>query len=168
MNIFILDEDPRQAARDLCNKHVPKMLVESAQLICTGLSINGVAKEHLLYKPTHTHHPCSLWVSQHQSNAAWLWEHADELSIEYTCRYNKIHKTSMVLEQMKQFKPDVNWCDHTTFVQAMPDQYKNSCAVDAYRAYYIAEKAKFAKWLPRANSPDWWPFEEQSNAAHVE
>jgi hypothetical protein len=37
----------------------------------------------------------------------------------------------------------------------MPDQYKRPDAIEAYRAYYIGEKLKFAKWEPRAKRPDW-------------
>ena len=40
MNIFVVDEDPEVAARQLCDKHVVKMILESAQMLCT------VALEH--------------------------------------------------------------------------------------------------------------------------
>ena len=36
MNIFILDEDPVIAARMLCDRHIPKMIVESAQMLSTA------------------------------------------------------------------------------------------------------------------------------------
>ena len=35
MNIFILNEDPIKAAQDQCDKHVVKMIVESAQMLST-------------------------------------------------------------------------------------------------------------------------------------
>ena len=35
MNIFVLDEDPVKAAEYHCNKHVCKMILESAQMLCT-------------------------------------------------------------------------------------------------------------------------------------
>ena len=40
------------------------------------------------------------------------------------------------------------------FYQAMPDQYRNECAVTAYRAYYHGEKANFATW--KSEVPQWW------------
>jgi hypothetical protein len=43
----------------------------------------------------------------------------------------------------------------TTFVQAMPEQYKNENAVVAYRSYYINEKAAFAKWKA-TEVPEWF------------
>ena len=35
MNIFVLHKDPTVAAQMLCDKHVPKMIVESAQMLST-------------------------------------------------------------------------------------------------------------------------------------
>jgi hypothetical protein len=36
MNIFILDKDPVLAAQLQCDKHVVKMIVESAQMLSTA------------------------------------------------------------------------------------------------------------------------------------
>ena len=36
MNIFVLHEDPITAAKHHCDKHVVKMILESAQLLCTA------------------------------------------------------------------------------------------------------------------------------------
>ena len=36
MNIFVLDKDPHIAAQMHCDKHVPKMIVESAQMLSTA------------------------------------------------------------------------------------------------------------------------------------
>ena len=36
MNIFVLDNDPDTAARMMCDKHVVKMIVESAQMLSTA------------------------------------------------------------------------------------------------------------------------------------
>ena len=36
MNIFCLDKDPVKAAQMMCDKHIVKMLLESAQLMCTA------------------------------------------------------------------------------------------------------------------------------------
>ena len=46
----------------------------------------------------------------------------------------------------------------TPFAQAMPDQYKDSNAVIAYRKYYINEKKRFAKWKNSA-VPKWFTQE---------
>ena len=36
MNIFYLDKDPVKAAKYSCDKHVVKMILESAQMLCTA------------------------------------------------------------------------------------------------------------------------------------
>ena len=36
MNIFILDKNPIKAAREHCDKHVVKMIVESGQMLSTA------------------------------------------------------------------------------------------------------------------------------------
>ena len=36
MNIFVLDKDPKVAAEEHCDKHVVKMIGESAQMLSTA------------------------------------------------------------------------------------------------------------------------------------
>lgn len=36
MNIFVLDTNPQKAAEYHCNKHICKMLLESAQMLCAA------------------------------------------------------------------------------------------------------------------------------------
>jgi len=37
MNIFFLSESPVLSARYLCDKHIPKMFLESAQMLSTAV-----------------------------------------------------------------------------------------------------------------------------------
>jgi len=41
MNIFYLDRNPYKAAEKHYNKHVVKMVLEAAQLLCTAHHIEG-------------------------------------------------------------------------------------------------------------------------------
>ena len=36
MNIFYLDKNPNTAAKMMCDKHIIKMILESAQMLCTA------------------------------------------------------------------------------------------------------------------------------------
>ena len=36
MNIFYVDKDPKTAAKMMCDKHIIKMILESAQMLCTA------------------------------------------------------------------------------------------------------------------------------------
>tara|TARA_Y100001973_G_C5198702_1_gene336097 strand:+ start:1039 stop:1497 length:459 start_codon:yes stop_codon:yes gene_type:complete len=143
MNIFILHKNPKRAAVDLCDQHIVKMILESAQMLCSAFPNNTAP-----YKRAYYNHPCTVWTRTSKQNYKWLLDHADELCAEYTRRYSKRHKSQKV----------INWCryhlhkitfpkyNQTPFAQAMPDDYKNNCAVTAYRNYYKNEKLHFAKW----------------------
>ena len=146
MNIFVLDKNPAVAAMYHCDKHVPKMILESAQMLST---VFGGP-----YKPTHKNHPCTIWVAQSRQNAEWLWVLADALNCEYKDRFNhaRNHKSWDAIEPVWRdinALPDIGL---TPFAQAMPDEFKQSNAVDAYRAYYRSKS--FAAW--RVGAPDWW------------
>lgn len=160
MNIFYLDRDPYCAARMMCNKHVCKMAVESAQLLCAAHT-DGSAP----YKVTHVNHPCAKWVRQSRQNYVWLCDHAMALINEYDKRYGikkgRDHASKVIIEWCYHNIPDLPNIGSTPVALCMPDQYKKFDAVAAYRAFYIGEKARFAKWAPYAYPPDWWPFPEK-------
>jgi hypothetical protein len=46
MNIFALDSDPCKAARMMCDKHIPKMIVETAQMMASALSADDGLGPH--------------------------------------------------------------------------------------------------------------------------
>ena len=152
MNIFVVDKDPKIAAKSLCDKHVIKMILESAQLLSTHDRLNGLAGER--YKITHINHPCRVSLNN-ESNYIWLCKHLNYLLEEYTRRFNKIHKTTNIfLKYWKQFVIlNNNKCQ---FVQCMPDEFKNDDVVFAYRSYY-KYKSKIMKSFKYTNSnkPYW-------------
>ena len=53
MNIFYLSTDPEKAAKYMYNKHVVKMILESAQLLCTAHVISDGENADVPYKVTH-------------------------------------------------------------------------------------------------------------------
>ena len=157
MNIFVLDKDPKIAATMACDKHVVRMIMETAQMLCTVARNCGY--DNAPYKSTHSRHPCTLWAGESSGNWDWLVKHGIALSEEYTERYGKRHKSQDVIEWCRDLGNIVNSGSLTPFAQAMPDKYKNDDAVIAYRNYYKGEKARFAKWK-HDNAPDWWVKEE--------
>lgn len=156
MNIFVLDEDPGIAAQMLCDKHVCKMIVETAQILSAAHHYYNTKFKDKVYKPTHMNHPCTKWVRESADNYDWTSWYLCFLMIEYHKRYQKIHKTHDIITFL-YYNP-VKYCGnyklHTQFVQAIPDKYKCDDAVKAYRAYYLGEKMGFAKWK-LGNEPDW-------------
>lgn len=161
MNIFVLDKDPKMAARNLCNKHVSRMPLESAQMLCTAFPIDVTTP----YRRTHVNHPCSKWTRASSDNYVWHVEHALEICNEYTRRYDRRHASQDVIEWCHKHMPNLPNTGVSQFAVAIKDQaYHDPDPVIAYRAYYIGEKYRFAKWAPRSDPPSWWPFEENVNA----
>ena len=150
MNIFVTDKDPVIAAQNLCDKHVIKMILESAQMLCAAFE-NGEAP----YKRSHYNHPCTKWARESQSNYEWLLTHAYALCDEYSSRYNKTHKSLETIDWCNIHYSELNMPDIglTPFAQAMPDQYKNANVMQAYRDYYNGEKAYFSKWKSQIIPP---------------
>ena len=157
MNIFVLDEDPVVAAQSLCDKHVVKMVLESAQLLCNAHWYKGCTAP---YRATHMQHPCTKWVVASINNYRWLVAHALALSDEYTFRYGKQHRSASIIKMCERNEPKLENTWRRPFVQCMPDEYKQTDAVLAYRLYYTKEKAKIARWT-RREPPSWWPYEEE-------
>ena len=152
MNIFVLHHNPAKAAQMQCDKHVIKMILETAQMLCTVVHAQGIVAP---YKATHKKHPCTLWAGKSKQNWNWLVDHGMALCGEYTKRYVKIHKSEQHIRWCKSLSIDLPNIGLLPFAQAMPQQYRNKCAVSAYRAYYCGEKANFATW--KLKTPSWWP-----------
>lgn len=153
MNIFILSSDPVLAAQYQCDKHVPKMVLESAQMLCLALPKNLSP-----YKQAYQHHPCSVWALSSKYNYLWLLNHAKALSDEYTFRFEKTHACRKVIGLCEDYFPQMNFSQDymTPFAQAMPEQYKSYDAVMSYRSYYKGDKIRFAKWIKGRPAPQWW------------
>ena len=162
MNIFVLHRDPEKAARMLCDSHVVKMAVESAQMMASVLRRHGAGEEDMPktikgtpYKNSHPNHPCTRWAGDSLKNYQWLSRHALALCAEYTLRYGKTHACEGPIRQMDRsafIPPDSGRL--TPFAQALPDEFRDKDAVKAYRAYY--QSKDFAKWERVTPAPAWW------------
>lgn len=155
MNIFVLHTDPIQAARWLCDRHVCKMQIEAAQILCTAHPASQAP-----YKRTHYNHPCAVWVRESIEHYNWTLDHALAICKEYTRRYGKAHKTQAVLYWLADNLPSLPDVPLTEFVQAMPEHRQQlpatpSNTVAAYREYYLTEKSHLLKWSAPAKEPPW-------------
>jgi hypothetical protein len=155
VNIFVLSTDPVEAAHDQCNKHIVKMVTETAQLLSTCFPPGT-----LRFKHTHVNHPCGKWVRSSLTNYKWLVVHGIALSDEYTRRYGRVHGSTDVIESCLNMTPDLPDPGLTPFARAIKEPWKSQTMhlsiVEAYRRYYAGDKAHFARWEPRASTPSWW------------
>jgi hypothetical protein len=138
MNIFALDLDPKIAARYHCDKHVVKMILETSQILCTVLHQRGIDAP---YKPTHRNHPCTIWAGECRENFSWLLSLGINLAREYTNRFRKRHASEAVLDFAMLHTHSLPDGTLTPFAQAMPDEFKHSDPITAYRNYYRVAKA---------------------------
>lgn len=154
MNIFYLDQDVKKCAQAHCDKHVVKMILESAQLLSTAHHVLG--GNGAVYKKTHENHPCAIWVRESRANYYWLWLLMVYLGQEYTYRYDKIHKTiTDHKENLKEAPNNLLGTLMTPFKVCMPDYCKvQDNPVESYRNYYVNEKRKILNYTKR-EKPKW-------------
>jgi hypothetical protein len=158
MNIFLLDTDTRKCAQYHCDKHVVKMILETAQLLCGVHHMTDQVTDQVPYKLSHKNHPCAIWSRESLSNYLYLCDLGLELCREYTYRYGKRHKSQDVIEWCIVNKPNIVDKGFTEPARAMPDEYKVDSIVESYRNYYIGEKSKIAVWKNR-EIPEWFNVE---------
>ena len=152
MNIFVTDPCPIQSARNLPDKHIVKMPLETCQMLAIIYSdwYYGVGK---LYKQDGTpyrtqhgafrNHPCTQWAARSPYNLAWLILHGVALCDEYHQRYlPKVHTCYDVLCQAQVIYH--NCFDElltdaaakvTDFTRAMPESIKFDTTIDTLTAY---------------------------------
>ena len=158
MNIFYLDEDPIEISEMMCDKHNVKMILESAQMLSTAhrvLDGDEFADEHEMYKATHKNHPSAVWTRTTDENYDWHFDLFKAMLGEYMFRYGKLHKCMDLFYPLERRPRNIPRGDFTPPPQCMPDEYKDDDTVEAYRKYYIGEKAGFAKWKAR-ETPEWF------------
>ena len=158
MNIFVTDPCPIQSARNLPDKHIVKMPLETCQMLAIIYSdwYYGVGK---LYKKDGTpyrtahgafrKHPCTIWAAANQYNLAWLIRHGYALCTEYALRYDKDHTCFDVIEQAERiyhkcFDEPLSIASSkvTEFTRAMPEYIKYNdriSTIEAYK-YYLNTK----------------------------
>ena len=173
MNIFATDKNPAIAARNLCDKHINKMIVESAQMLANAFPLERLAEDDCprsqkgeARKHGYPKHPCTLWTYETKDNMEWLTEHAMEMGRERQYRWS---------DKPEHFSIKfIAWCfmaindsiapkgDLTDFAIAISDDkncrnvdgFDGFSTVDKYRSYYKHDKP-FVKWTKR-RQPVWF------------
>ena len=186
MNIFILDKDPIKAAQQQCDKHVVKMIVESAQMLSTAhrmldgfltkkpsksgkrmvnqydlhLGADDLEAELLFYKDVHHNHPCTVWTRESKANYNWHWLHFKALCEEYKYRYGRFHATHDRLLWPLQITPknipDIEMTPFPLAMQAFPECIHPEDPVKSYRMYYKTKRDRFKMVWSKRPTPEWF------------
>lgn len=180
MNIFYTDPDPQIAAQNMVDKHVVKMILESAQLLSTAhrlldgskktqvvVTRGGKEKKKVvyffpderetgIYSLTHQNHPSAIWCRESTANYNWLYEHMMALGEEYTFRYGKVHKTIRDNSKFLSSPPkNLRKTEFTLMPSCMDQAYIISRdPIVNYRNYYKFGKSNLHKWTNR-EPPVW-------------
>ena len=182
MNIFYVDRDPVKAAQMMCDKHIVKMILESAQMLCTAKrALDGTEYydktkngrkikrwrhpnpnlEPILYKAGWIKHPSTQWLFESAYNYVWLYQHFMALNEEWKKRYGhtRDHVAVQKLGDILSTPPKNAVINKiaTPIKPAMPDYCKvDGDGVASYRNYYILEKKRLATWKAPAKPPKWY------------
>ena len=181
MNIFRLDNDPIIAAQLQCDKHVVKMIVESAQMLSTAhRMLDGYVEkrpsksgkrmvnywvhpdksmEDVLYKAVHHGHPSTVWTMESIENYQWHYDHFVALLDEYTYRYGKEHGTAKLKDILATPPSNIPTIEETPFKLAMadhPDCIALGDPVKAYRAFYQTKQDRFKMSWTKRSIPEWF------------
>ena len=153
MNIFVVHPDPVESAKQLCDKHICKMILESIQMLCTAWSEEEAPKT---CGASHVNHPCCRWARESSGNYDWLVKHTMELCKQYTMRYGKTHAWQESAEWLFENRPEFTKTEMSPHPQCMPAYCKvDGDSIQAYRNYYINEKSYMAKWK-NSKQPIWF------------
>lgn len=183
MNIFYLDRDPVLAAQYHTNKHVIKMVLETAQLLSTAHRVvDGIDnklpdtdtrfkpdRDDVLYLATHISHPSAVWARATVGNYMWLYALFLALLQEYTHRYGKTHACNKLKDYLR-YPPakivgssfsDPPFCGPREIWTDNLDSRPS--IVECYRLYYATHKIDGwshdlarveTQWLDRS-VPEW-------------
>ena len=151
MNIFVTDSCPIQSARNLPDKHIVKMPLETCQMLAIIYSDwyygvgNLYKSDGTPYRTAHgafRKHPCTQRAAANQYNLAWLIMHGLALCEEYTLRYHKVHTCQDVIHQATRiydsiFDEPAYSAYHKVkrFTRAMPESIKFDTTIDTITAY---------------------------------
>ena len=174
MNIFVIDPDPTAAAQRLPDKHVTKMILESAQMLSLVFSdhywgIGEVMKvdgtPFKTAKGAFKNHPCTIWAAASINNCAWLIQHALGLCDEFNLRYGHPHNLTKSLLETKDLFHRMTGEDITCFNQvvkfarAMPEDLKfddTISDVEAYHRYLNTKEWVYYNYLRKPERRPAW------------
>ncbi len=156
MNIFFVDRNPRAAAGALCDKHLRKMLLETAQIICTVHHNAGTVAQLIPYRRTHHNHPCVVWAGSSVEAFTWVADLGMWMCLEYAFRFGKHHASEEVIKKMTvrmPLLPIMGWLHEPP--QCMPPEFRGDDTVLAYRRYYAIGKRDVCSGYTNAAMPGW-------------
>lgn len=168
MNIFYLSHKTSRCARWHCDKHVVKMILETAQLLYTAHWVlhmtpdfstapcRKAVTERGYRSIKNKNHPSAIWTRASLDHYMWLCQLGLSLCKEYRFRFgaNKVHSCEAHLRWLQANPPRLAAVGWSQPPQAMPDEYRNKNSLIAYRDYYTYGKKDLLTYTKR-HQPHW-------------
>jgi len=170
MNIFYLSHKITRCARWHCDKHVVKMILETAQLLYTAQWVLSKDPPDFTTAPCrkgseergylsikNKKHPCAIWARESLDHYVWLCQFGLALCEEYRFRFGakKKHACEDHIMWLYEYPPGslkpIGW---TQPPKAMPDEYKHANSIIAYRQYYKKGNKDLLTYTKR-HAPHW-------------
>ena len=158
MQLFILDRDPLAVPRMLCDAHVRKMCLETAQILSSVLCRQGKMLSAGMPRPYNLNHPVVRALDT-PWKVNWAVRFNRALHREYIRRFDKPHAyhplcpvyRKRLFRRPARMEPDWSFArDFRNTVISDPD------IVLAYREYYRLKKKMIRNWkYTRTSEPEW-------------
>lgn len=184
MNRFIIEATPKECAMAHCDKHVPKMVVEEAQMLSTvHRMLDGTIemrpsksgkrmvkywklddqREDILYKAVHMNHPCTVWARQTTGNYNWAYQMFVALCDEFSYRYGKTHKSDELLTHHlmippKNIDPSLEVTPFPLAMGSNPECMFHDDPVKSYRLFYQTKQERFKMVWSKREVPPWFSY----------
>ena len=159
MQLFILDYDPQRATGMLCDVHLRKMCLETAQILSGVLMMQKISPVSGMPKPYNIRHPVIMAINNvWKINWVILYNHS--LHDEYFRRFAKYHAYYKLAEIYRKllFTPGIpdDWQKLTFFRDFKNVVITEPDTVKAYRTYYRHKKSVLKKWnYTNSLEPEW-------------
>ena len=167
MNLFITSDSPEASAKNLDDKRVVKMCLESVQILSSAAHLLWNKKHGLnldlsyMYKPTHMTHPIVKWTGENYTNFSWVMRYAYALTDEYMTRYQSdtSHASRLILYDMSDKLPrveeDLSYCVVIPFLNAAKNKSLGvdySSVPNVFTAYKLYLRHR---WATDKREPTW-------------
>lgn len=182
-NILYLDDDPFEAARQHCDRHVKKMIVETAQILATVWALEPEAGSiyycdwqipHFQTPPgalkwlgayvcgnrvncaRYMDHPTVSWARLYGGNYNWLYCLGIALLEEHEYRFDRIHASKSAIRALEVLPPSLieTQGQYCESPSIMPPEIIGSNLVENYRNFCLTSKTQILRFTRRA-PPEW-------------
>lgn len=158
VNLFYLDENPYKCAEYYCNKHVIKIPIEIAMMLCFIHHEENTKAPYKKSKAVKSVEPFK-WIKESIENYRYSVNLALALIEEYFYRYDKKeHKTYVVLKWLKENEPNLPLVKKTKFRMTHHKEMYHLLDTDEVtksRIMYVELKCSNDSWKKR-DKPKWF------------